>query len=250
MRSYRSPENFTWSSDQQQAVGFGDDMWALGLLMAELVTGRDTIKRMHGGRLVPVSSSTELQLTIAAEVADALGNSSQLFLLFACLLHREPALRLTAGQMQLWLEHDAAPQGVRYNSPLVAALNNFRRIRSQRQTQIRSQLAANIASSDAADATDATDAAAAAASDSTDATDAAAADAADADAPSSGPVDDELLAALDSHGLKELADKLADRGFGSLEKLVYKQWEDEDMDSLGMDPDQKRRFSTLLEDEG
>ena len=221
-------------------MGFGDDMWALGLLMAELVTGRDTIERMHGGRLFPVSCSPELQLTIAAEVADALGDSSQLFLLFACLLHRDPALRLTAGQMQLWLEHDAAPQGVRYNSPLVAALNNFRRIRSQRQTQIRSQLAANIASSSATHATHATDAASAA----------AAAAAAAADAPSSGPVDDELLAALDSHGLKELADKLADRGFGSLEKLVYKQWEDEDMDSLGMDPDQKRRFSILLEDEG
>ena len=84
---------------ERQVVGFGDDMWALGLLMAKKVTGRDTIKRMHGGRLVHLSNGPELQLAIAAEVADALGDSSQLFLLFACLLHREPALRLTTRQM-------------------------------------------------------------------------------------------------------------------------------------------------------
>ena len=94
------------------------------LLMAELVTQRDTSKRMHGGRLVPVGNSPDLQLTIAAEFADALRDSSQLFLLFTCLLQMEPAL-------------------------LVTALNNWRRSQSQRQNhskrqnQSRSLLAAN-----------------------------------------------------------------------------------------------------------
>ena len=101
------------------AVGHGDDMWALGLLMAELATGRRCGDRTGKE---PVSFRGDLLRAIAAEVAGALGGSSQLFLLFACLLHRDPALRLTARQMQLWLQDDAAPQGVRHNRALLDAV--------------------------------------------------------------------------------------------------------------------------------
>ena len=102
------------------AVGFGDDMWALGLVMAELVTGQTIGQRINGE--VPVSCFDSLLLEIVMEVAGALGDSSQLFQMFTCLLHKDPALRLSAHQMQAWLHREVRPADVVPNHALLALL--------------------------------------------------------------------------------------------------------------------------------
>ena len=84
-------------------MGHGADMWALGLLLAEMATGRVTIHRVRRA-LRPVCLDNSLLLDITVEVADALGDDISLFCMFACLLHRDPALRLSARLLQQWLQ--------------------------------------------------------------------------------------------------------------------------------------------------
>jgi hypothetical protein len=91
-------------------------MWALGLLVGELAIGKLCTDRIHR---FPVSCKDDLLAKIVSEVAGALGDSSQLFLMFSCLLHKDPALRLTARQLQLWLDSGAAPADVVPNQQLV-----------------------------------------------------------------------------------------------------------------------------------
>ena len=86
-------------------------------------------------KLLPDSCSDEQLHQIAVEVADALpgGESSRLFRIFACLVEKDPAARLTAAQLQHWLQQEAAPQ-------------DRRRHLSQSQGQRHSQLAEDLRS--------------------------------------------------------------------------------------------------------
>ena len=75
----------------KQAVGFGDDMWAVGLMMGEMVTGRITIDRLN--RIFrPVCRDETLLLEIVIEVANILGDDSPLLDMFLSLLHKDPAV--------------------------------------------------------------------------------------------------------------------------------------------------------------
>ena len=111
----------------RQAVSYGDDMWALGLLVGELVTGRLTLRRRP--RLSPVSVNQELLLEIVGDVETVLGGRSPLFHMFTCLLHKDPALRLSARQLHIWLDSGARPVEVAGNDSLLEALRHWRQLR-------------------------------------------------------------------------------------------------------------------------
>ena len=194
-------------------MSYGDDMWALGLLVGELVTGRLTVHRIT--RLLPVSLNDNLLLEIVADVEGVLGGGSQLFDMFACLLHKDPALRLSARQLHIWLDSDARPAGVARNEELTARLRVWRELRAVRAPAAVSggSVAAGereVASGD-------------------------------------GDTDAELLACLKTVRLEKFAGKLVEQGFETLEDLSSGfEFDDSFLLSLGMGPGHIQRFRKML----
>jgi hypothetical protein len=89
-------------------------MWAVGLMLAEMVTGRTMVQRLQGNTR-PVCIDTEFLQGVLREVATKVGMDSLLFQVYVCLIFQDPKDRLNALGLHEWLRMGTKPEFVTLN---------------------------------------------------------------------------------------------------------------------------------------
>jgi len=205
---YRSPEGMK----RGVVVGYGDDMWAVGLMLAEMVTGRTMVQRMKGDYR-PVFKDTKFLNAVILDVEAKVGVDSLLFQVFVCLIFLDPKDRLTARGLHEWLDQGTKPEFVTLNEFIIKQVVDFK----QR----------GVAS-------------------------AAAAAAAAAVTPPLAPSADDnsgdtLLAVLTRARLAEFAEALASEGYEELEDIMGVEFTDSELKNMGMKGGHMKRFRKLTQ---
>jgi serine/threonine protein kinase len=203
---YRSPE----SLKRGVAVGYGDDMWAVGLMLAEMVTGRTMVQRMKGEYMRPACKDKKFMQGVILDVATKVGVDSLVFKLFVCLICLEPKLRMSAHGLHEWLRLGTKPDFVILNEAF---------IKQVAELLLKKRVSAAVVTPPAPPG-------------------------ALSCAENSGET---LLAALNRARLAEFAEALAAEGYEELEDIMGVEFMDSELTKMGMKGGHMRRFRKLIQ---
>jgi hypothetical protein len=200
---YRSPE----SLKRGVAVGYGDDMWAVGLMLAEMVTGRTMVQRMPD-YLRPVCKDVKFLEGVTLDVATKVGVDSLLFQVFFCLVALEPKDRLTAHGLHEWLHLGSKPEFVILNA---VGIKKVAEVLRKQQRGAAAAVTQPLAPSGE---------------------------------DNSGET---LLAALTRARLAEFAEALAAEGYEEMEDVLDEEFTDAELKKMGMKGGHIKRFRKLIQ---